>query len=118
MLIMLTGGLVSNLFTDRGILELRLGEPPQDTYYRHYRSDKFARMPFGVKLDMFARKEWKALEIHFLTEPFQTRPPVYTVWPGRRIPLDWQPDAEGKLQPQWEFVVREVHDHARAESKI
>jgi hypothetical protein len=117
MLTLLTGGLVSNLFTDRGILELRLGEPPQDTYYRHYRLDKLMRMPFAVGLEHFARKEWKAIDVAFLQEGFRTRPPRYTVWPGRRIPLDWQPAAEGGQGgpplPRLELVVREVHDHAR-----
>lgn len=113
MLTMLSGGFVSNLFTDRGILELELGEGPQDTYYRHYRSDKFARMPFAVKLDRFARKEWKALDVHFLQEKFTTSPPRYTLWPGRRIPLDWRDDGKGNLTPGIELLVREVHDHAR-----
>ena len=114
MLTMLAGGLVSNLFTDRGILELRLGEPPEDMYYRHYRSDKMSRMPFGVQLERFARKEWKAVEVHFLQEErFKSNLPVYTVWPGRTIPLDWQPGPSGKLEPQVELVVREVHEHAK-----
>jgi hypothetical protein len=114
MLTMLGGGLVSNLFTDRGILELRLGDPPEDTYYRHYRSDKRSRMPFGVQLDHFARKDWKAIEVHFFNqEKFKSNLPLYTVWPGRTIPLDWQPGANGELEPQVELVVREVHEHAR-----
>jgi len=113
MLTLLTGGLVSSLFTDRGILELRLGEGAEDTYYRHYRLDKRARMPFGVQLDRFARKEWKAIDVYFPSEGLKSNPPRYTVWPGRRIPLDWQPDASGKYQPQVELVVREIHEHAK-----
>ncbi len=113
-LTLLTGGMISNLFTDRGILELRLGEPPEDTYYRHYQMNKRMRMPFSVKLDRFARKEWKALDVFFLQEKFESRPPRYTVWPGRRIPLDWKLDASGVQQPELELVVREVHDHAQA----
>ncbi len=113
MLIMLGGGLVSNLFTDRGILELRLGGAAEDTYYRHYRIDKRMRMPFGVKLDHFARKEWKAIDVHFLDSKLTSRVPRYTVWPGRRIPLDWQPDAAGEPVPKIEILVREVHDHAK-----
>ena len=113
MLTLLCGGLVSNLFTDRGILELRLGEPPEDTYYRHYRADKLSRMPFGVQLDRFARKEWKAVEVHFLQEEqFKSKLPLYTVWAGRTIPLDWKPGPSGELEPQVELVVREVHEHA------
>lgn len=118
-LTLLTGGMVSNLFTDRGILELRLGEPPEDTYFRHYRFDKRARMPFGVKLDRFARKEWKAIDVYFPQENFQSNPPRYTVWPDRVIPLDWQPDATGELQPQIELRVREIHEHAKVgESRV
>ena len=118
MLTLLSGGMVSNLFTDRGILELRLGEPPEDTYYRHYRFDKRARMPFAVKLDRFARKEWKAIDVQFFDANLKSKPPRYTVWNGRTIPLDWQPDAEGEYHPQIELRVRDVHDHARVNEPL
>ncbi|MEO6708029.1 MAG: hypothetical protein ABI054_02900 [Planctomycetota bacterium] len=118
MLTLLSGGMVSNLFTDRGILELRLGDPPEDTYFRHYRFDKRARMPFAVKLDRFARKEWKAIDVQFFDAGLKSNPPRYTVWDGRTIPLDWQPDAQGKYHPQIELRVREVHDHARVNEPL
>jgi len=110
---MLGGGLVSHLMTDRGILELWLGEGPKDTYYRHYRGDKFSQMPFELGLERFARKEWKALEIYALEEDFRTRPPRYTLWPGRTIPLDWQASSDGGLdRSRLSVRVLELHDHA------
>ncbi|HUR27430.1 MAG TPA: hypothetical protein VM509_04535, partial [Planctomycetota bacterium] len=118
MLTMLSGGLVSSLFTDRGILELHLGEGPKDTYFRHYRIDKRARMPFGVELERFARKEWKAIDVYFPNENFQSRPPRYTVWPGRKIPLDWQENEQGEFEPRVELVVRELHEHAKVQGTV
>ncbi len=112
-LVLLSGGLLSHLLTDRGILELYLGDPPQDTYFRHYRQDKLARMPFALELEHFARKEWKALEVHSLHEEFSSRPPRFTLWPGREIPLDYQADPRtGEQRPQMLLRVRELHDHA------
>jgi hypothetical protein len=117
-LTLLAGGLVSNLLTDRGILELYLDRPPQDTYHRHYQQDKFARMPFAVRLDQFARKEWKALEVHFLTENFKSRVPRYTLWPGREIGLDYLEKKSGEWEPQTVLRVRELHDRARVRTPI
>lgn len=111
-LTLLAGGLISNLKTDRGILQLYLGEAPKDTYFRHYRSDSLARMPFGVRLDHFARKEWKAIDVHFLGEDFKSRVPRYTLWPGREIGLDFVQDGL-KWKPQVLLRVRELYDHAR-----
>lgn len=115
MLVMLTGGWISNVLTDRGILQLHLGREAQDTYWQHYRSDKRQRMPFAVKLDHFARKEWKALQIEPLDRNFTSRPPRYTLWPGRTIQLDFQQDAAGEWRPQLELRVVELFDHARVD---
>jgi hypothetical protein len=110
---MLVGGLVSHLMTDRGILELYLGEEPQSVYNRHYRGDKFSKMPFELGLERFARKEWKALEVYALEEDFKTRPPRYTLWPGREVPLDWSAAGDGgEQQPRLLVRVAELHDHA------
>ncbi|HVS11564.1 MAG TPA: hypothetical protein VMS76_16970 [Planctomycetota bacterium] len=109
---LLVGGGVSKLLTDRGILELWRGEPAKDTYYRHYRNDKRARMPFGVRLDHFARKEWKALEVEFPDADLTTRLPRHTLWPGREIPLDWSEDEAGKWRPNVLLRVLELHDRA------
>lgn len=112
-LTMLAGGLISHLMTDRGILELWLGEEPKDTYYRHYRGDKFSKMPFELGLEKFARKEWKALEVYALEEDFNSRPPRYTLWRDREIPLDWRADGDGdKASPRLRVRVKELHDHA------
>jgi hypothetical protein len=76
-------------------------------------------MPFAVQLDRFARKEWKAIDVYFPQEKFNSNPPRYTVWPDRVIPLDWQPDASGKLAPSLELRVREIHEHAKVrESQV
>jgi hypothetical protein len=112
-LILLCGGFVSKLWTDRGILQLFLGDAPRDTYYRHYQNDKLARMPFAVRLDHFARKEWKAIEVHFLDQPeFTSRLPRYTVWPGREVDLDWV-QVDGEWQSRLKLRVKELSDHAR-----
>jgi hypothetical protein len=116
-LTLLAGGLVSNLLTDRGILQLFLGDAPQDTYWDNYRSDKRRQMPFALKLDHFARKEWKALEIESLdpNQSFKSKPPRFTLWPGREIPLDFVQDAtnKDKWTPQLLLRVVDLYDHAR-----
>jgi hypothetical protein len=115
MMTMLVGGWISNVMTDRGILQLYLGEEPQDTYWQHYRSDKLQRMPFAVKLDHFARKEWKALQIEPFDKQFTSRPPRYTLWPGRTIALDYTQNQAGEWKPQLELRVVELYDHARVD---
>lgn len=112
-LTLLGGGLVSHLLTDRGIIELYLGEGPRDVYYQHYRTNKLARMPFGIKLEHFARKEWKALEVYSMEEDFKSRPPLHTLWPGREIPLDYAPTGpDGEYEPRLLLRVKELHDKA------
>ncbi len=101
MLTLLVGGGVSRSCTDRGILHLFLDgdvsgdgvadiSPVQDTYWRHFRPDKLSRMPFGVSLEHFNRRDWKSLRVHFLEEEFTARIPDYTLWKGRTIDLDYR----------------------------
>jgi len=118
MLVLLTGGLISNLGTDRGLMPLDLSQPePVDTYNRHYDPAKKARMPFALSLERFARMDWKALEVYFTEEDFTSRPPSYTLWEGREIDLDFVPkegDSEdGELRPRVRLIVEELHDRAR-----
>lgn len=115
MLVMLTGGWISNVLTDRGILQLYLDGEAQDTYWQHYRRDRLQRMPFAVKLEHFARKEWKALQIEPLDREFTSRPPRYTLWPGRTIALDYSQNEQGEWMPQLELRVVELYDHARVD---
>jgi len=109
MLVLLIGGFVSKLFTDRGILNLFLGEAAQSTYFRHYDTRKRARMPFSVRLDEFARKEWRALNVYFPQEEFTSQPPAYTLWDGRTIDLDYVED-EGGPRPRLRVRVDRLHD--------
>ncbi len=111
LLVLLIGGGTSKLFTDRGILQLDLRDPgPQTTYYRHYDSNKRARMPFGVKLDHFARQDWLGLEVVFPEERFTSRPPRYTLWRNRKIELDYVDDGKGGMRPDLALRVLEIHD--------
>ena len=112
MLVLLAGGLTSKLFTDRGILELNLDAPPEDTYYRHFDPRKLARMPFHLRLDRFARRDWPALEVVFFDEEFTSRVPRYTLWPERKIELDYAPDEDGRMRPQLALRVLALHDRA------
>lgn len=119
MLTLLTGGLISNLGTDRGLLPLDLADPrPADTYNRYYDPAKKARMPFALSLEHFARMDWKALEVYFTEEDFSSRPPSYTLWEGRTIDLDFVPKDpalgdESELRPRLRLIVEELYDRAR-----
>lgn len=115
LLTLLAGGLVSNLATDRGLLKLDLRDTrPKDEYYQHFDPRNTARMPFGVTLEHFARKEWKALEVYFEGDSFTSRVPSYTLWPGRTIDLDYVPDENDpeQLRPRLRLVVQSLHDRA------
>jgi hypothetical protein len=112
MLLILSGGFVSKMFTDRGRLDLYLDGGSKDTYASFYNPEKPKKMPFAVRLDRFARKEWKALEVTFLDEQFTSRPPRWTLWEGRTIPLDFVEDQNGEWIPRVELRVRELHDRA------
>ena len=107
---LLFGGCVSKLFTDRGILHLWLDGGPEDTYWRHFDRNKLARMPFAVRLDSFARKDWMALEVHFFDEQFNSRVPRYTLWRGREIALDHVDAGEGGTRPRVLLRVNALHD--------
>jgi len=112
MLLILSGGFVSKLLTDRGRLDLFLDGGSKDTYASFYNPEKPKKMPFAVRLDHFARREWKALEVTFLDEEFTSRPPRWTLWEGRAIPLDFVQNTEGEWIPRLELRVRELHDRA------
>lgn len=118
MLTILVGGCVSNLATDRGILHLDLRDPPQDVYYRHYDSEKRARMPFSLELERFARKDWKQIQVWFAGEDFKSNPPEYTLWPDRTIDLDYREDEDGVLRPHLRVHVLELAEKARVEPLI
>lgn len=113
MLVMLFGGWRSFLSTERGLLrlDLRMTEP-QDEFMRHYRADDLLRMPFGVSLEHFARKEWKALEVYFQGDEFKSRVPRYTLWPGKTIDLDYKEGEDGELRPGLRLEVKELFDRA------
>jgi hypothetical protein len=117
MLVLLLGGLVSKLFTDRGILNLFLGQRPQSTYFRHYDTRKRAEMPFALELERFARQEWKALRVHFLDEEFTTRPPAYTLWDGRTIDLDYTED-DGAPRPRLQVRVDRLYDRVEVGAPV
>ncbi len=110
MLVLLLGGAVSKLFTERGLLNLDLRQGPEDEFHRFYRMDKKARMPFAVRLDKFARQDWLGLEVHFLDEHFTSRVPRYTLWPGRTIDLDYVDDGQGGERPDLRIRVQELPD--------
>jgi hypothetical protein len=112
MLLLLAGGGLSKACTDRGVLHLDLTEPPSDTYWRHYDPEKRARMPFALRLDHFARREWVALEVHFLEEEFSSRVPRYTLWNGRTLDQDWVDDGQGGRRPRLRLIARKLHDRA------
>ena len=114
MMVLLVGGLVSNMATDRGILQLDLDDPePQDTYWRHFDPRKASRMPFGVKLDHFARRDWKALEVLFPDAPRGLSVPRFTLWEGREIDLDFREGEAGVLRPALRLRVLALHEQAR-----
>ncbi len=110
LLILLVGGLTSKLFTDRGILNLFLGEGPNDTYLRFHNPAKKAKMPFAVRLDRFARQDWKALEVHFLEDEFTSRVPRYTLWKDRAIELDYVENDDGTWRPRLRLEVKDLHE--------
>jgi len=118
MLVLILGGGVSKLFTKRGILHLDLEEPPRDEYWLFYDPKQPAELPFHVGLERFARKEWMALEVDFPKDEFSTRPPTFTLWPGKTIDLDWHVDDDGVLRPRLHLEVEELHDHARVDMSL
>lgn len=114
MLVMLAGGAISKAQTYRGILKLDLEHGPQDTFWGYFDPNKPMQMPFHVKLDRFARKDWPTLEVAFRHDEFASRLPEYTLWPGREIGLDWTAAAgEDKPRPRLRFRVRALYERAR-----
>lgn len=115
MLILLTGGGLSRSCTERGIMHLYKGgldeerdgtydrrdgdiPPIEDTFYEHFTADRLARMPFGVSLEQFARRDWLALVVRFNDDQGRANPPTHTLWKGRRIDLDYEYlDAAGRV---------------------
>jgi hypothetical protein len=116
---MLVGGGWSKFHEDRGILQLFLHEPPEHEYLQHFNPQKRAAMPFWVRLERFARLDWKQLEVHFADASFSSRPPSYTLWPERVIDLDYADDGRGGLRPRLRLEVLGVWEHARVrESRL
>ncbi len=109
---MLAGGVYSKMYTDRGLLNLFVGEAPHDVYDGYHDPAKPRRMPFALSLEEFARRDWKTLEVGFFDEDFKSNPPAYTLWPGRTIELDFVEDAQGKKRPRIRLEVLEVHEKA------
>jgi hypothetical protein len=109
MMVMLIGGGISKAKISRGILHLDRRDAPQDEFWEHYDSTKVARLPFHLGLDRFARKEWMQLEVEF--PGFTSRPPSWTLWPGRTINLDYGEDGE----PGTQLRVKALYDTATAE---
>jgi hypothetical protein len=99
-LTILAGGFVSRHLTDRGILHLDVTESPTDTYWAYGSSDKKTRMPFAVKADRFARKDWPTLEVGFSGDQFRSKLPEYTLWPGFEKDLDFAAGEDGVVRPR------------------
>ncbi len=109
---LLAGGLYSKLKTDRGILHLMLGDPPRNVYDGFQDPAKKRQMPFALSLDEFARRDWKTLEVGFFDEDFKSNLPTYTLWPGRKIELDFVDSGRGGKRPRIQIEVAEVHEKA------
>lgn len=112
-LTILAGGFVSRRLVDRGILHLDVTEGPTDTYWAYGSSDKKTRMPFAVKADRFARKDWPTLEVAFTGEQFRSRLPEYTLWKGFEKDLDFATGEDGVSRPRIHLKVLSLA--ARAE---
>ncbi|HJO26781.1 MAG TPA: hypothetical protein QF730_05995 [Planctomycetota bacterium] len=110
---MLIGGGLSKLQSERGIMHMDLRDGPKNEYFRYYDSAKRSVMPFWLKLDRFARKEWKQLEVHFPSEGLTSTPPTYTLWPGRELELDYVDDGAGGQRPDLRLGVLELAESAR-----
>lgn len=109
----LIGGMWSKMNEDRGILQLFLDRPPERDYLRHFDPQKISRLPFWVRLERFARLDWKQLEIGFADAGFSSQLPTYTLWNDRRIELDFVDDGQGGLRPRVALRVIGLHEHAR-----
>ncbi len=112
-LTILAGGFVSRHMVDRGILHLDVTEPPTDTYWAYGSSDKKTRMPFAVKAEKFARKDWPTLEVGFAGDRFRSNLPQYTVWPGFEKDLDFAKDEDGVVRPRIHLEVTQLSSKAK-----
>ena len=114
-LTLLLGGALSKNKTDRGILHLTLGDQPQDTYWGHFSPDKPRIMPFALTLERFARRDWKTVQVTFNGDDFKSKPPEFTLWPGRRVELDRHAGADGVERPRVVLEVLELAERATVE---
>ena len=112
---LLFGGAISKVNTVRGIMHLDLRQGPTDEFWAFFDRTKLRGLPFYVKLDRFARRDWKTLEVGFPSESFKSQPPQYTLWPGRKVDHDFTPDASGVARPRIRLEVVSVHERARVE---
>jgi hypothetical protein len=115
-MILLIGGGWSKLKTDRGIIHLDLREKPTDEYWAFQSREKRTRMPFSLKLERFARRDWKTLEVGFFDDDFKSRLPEYTLWPGHEIDLDYQQDQSGTLRPRIHLKVLALSERAHVKT--
>jgi len=115
-MILLLGGGWSKLKTDRGIIHMDLREPAKDEYWAYSSPDKRTRMPFFLKLDRFARRDWKTLEVGFFDDDFKSRLPEYTLWPGHVIDLDYHADENGEMRPQIRLKVVALSERAQVKT--
>lgn len=109
---LLIGGLVSNQTTYRGIMHLDTREGPQDEFWAYFDRNQRRRLPFHIKLDRFARRNWKTLEVGFHEDSFTSRPPTYTLWPGRVVELDFVEGDDGEPRPMTRIEVAAIHERA------
>ena len=114
MLLVLIGGATSKLFTVRGILHLFLGDGPKEVFWAYHDPEDKRALPFGVQLQHFARMDWKELEVYFIDaeRELTSRPPSYTLWPGRVIDLDYQEGEDGEMRPRVRVIAKELYDRA------
>ena len=112
MLVMLVGGGISKSQTVRGILHLDLEQPPNNEFWAYHSPEDRRTMPFWLHLQRFARKDWKQLEVGFVEDRFNSRPPTYTLWEGRTIDLDFVEDGAGGLRPRVRLEVLGLHEQA------
>jgi hypothetical protein len=110
----LVGGAISKSQSVRGILQMEIGKPPQNEFWAYNDPAKKRWMPFWLQLDRFARRDWKTLQVAFTDEKFASNPPEYTLWPGRKVDLDFAPDAQGIERPRIRLEVLSLHERARA----
>ncbi len=110
----LIGGAISKSLSVRGILQMEIGKAPKGDFWAYNDPKKPRWMPFSLQLDRFARRDWKTLQVEFTDEQFASNPPEYTLWPGRKVDLDFAPDSNGIERPRIRLEVLSLHERARA----